>query len=211
MAPKQLLITLLVLCIFTTVQSQSCTSDSDCQSGQICGIDPKQCFKRFNITDYAEYSATTGSAPPPPGDSSTSIDFTQLLDADISSHIEFSGGSFIFLDLVFPGETGYWVHRIDVVLSNLPTGLGLYINGYGNQHSSYTQNIVNPRTYYTFTGINDSYPIFVKNLTIQFAEYLTFQFYSIDVYGAYNSPEPTVAPTASPTGLISFSCDFACN
>ena len=189
-----------------TVQSLLCTLDSHCESDQICGTDPKQCFTRFNMTEYADYCATTGYQSTPPGDLSSDIDISILLDGDLSASLFFSSGpAFNFIDLVFPGMAGYWVHRMNLVLSNEPSALGLYINGYGNVYSTFDVRAIDSKAYYTFTGINNSYPFFVKNFTIQFLELSgnPFLFFSIDVYGAYNSPEPTLAPTEAPTGLIS--------
>ena len=187
-----------LICIISLTSSQSCNNNTQCDyPNEICN--EQTCYGRFNATYYANYSLRSGSGLEPPGDNPTGIDISPLFDGDIDTGIALDAGAWTYLRVDFPGNSnGSWIHQIVFVTNVTAAQFAFYLDGV-NTGQSATTNTDTGNSVLTWDGFN--YPFFAKDIIIRFFPTATIKLISLDIYGARDSPEPTSAPSMSPTGL----------
>ena len=197
------------LFIFNVIltQSQTCIQDDDCGSNAICST-TKECYKTFNETEYDNITTTKSLDDTPINTIPvTSIDMNDLLDLDISTgyyldwDFENSQWFYYYISFFCPGPRGFWFHRIEIIADGVPNTLQIFIPGAKTPDNNFNQVEDNGLEYLTFDPSSTSYPFFAKNISIRMRASQKVNLYSINIYGAKDSPQPTTDPTLTPTGI----------
>ena len=191
MKPSQLV----VLSVFQIllIAADDCPS-TPCASNEYCSDYDNKCYSAFNTTDYSSILVNGVS----------DVSNEAVTDQNITTFVSLPKQIVPLLPVIFTFPSAYWVHGIQIVLSDEIFDITVEIDGDDGYNKGTAVATNGLETYTIVEGTTGTFPVAVNN-NISFGLSISnsggVNLHSVDIFGAYGTPTPTSEPTMEPTRL----------